>query len=493
MPTAPHPADHPPRDLAETTYDVVVVGAGPTGENVADHASRGGLSVVVVEVELAGGECSYWACIPSKALLRPVQALDAARSVAGSSAAVTGELDVDAVLARRDSFTHDYDDSSQVDWLEDTGIALVRGTGRLVGERQVEVTGPAGDTVELTARHAVVLCTGSAAALPPVDGLDAVDPWTSRDATGAKSAPRTLAVLGGGVVGVEMATAWRALGTQQVTVLQRGDRLLPTYEPEVGERLAAALRERGVDVRLRTEVTRAERTADGQVRLTTGDGVVEADEVLVAAGRRPRTDGLGLEVVGLGPGYLQTDDSLRVTGVDGGWLYAAGDCTGRALLTHQGKYQARVCGEAIAARAAGDPAADAQVPWTRFSATADHRAVPQVVFSQPQVASVGLTEARARERGLEVVTATYELGQIAGAALAADGYSGWAKLVVDAQRRTVVGATFLGPDVAELLHSATVAIVGEVPLDRLWHAVPAFPTISEVWLRLLDQLPRDAG
>ena len=490
MPTAPHPADHPPRDLAETTYDVVVVGAGPTGENVADYASRGGLSVVVVEAELAGGECSYWACIPSKALLRPVQALDAARSVAGASSAVTGGLDVDAALARRDSFTHGYDDGSQVGWLEDTGIALVRGTGRLVGERQVEVTGPAGDTVVLTARHAVVLCTGSAAALPPVDGLAAVDPWTSRDATSARSAPHRLAVLGGGVVGVEMATAWRGPGSEQVVVLQRGERLLPAYEPEVGERLAAALRDRGVEVRLRTEVTAAERTGDGRVRLTTGDGVVEADEVLVATGRRPRVDGLGLDVVGLEPGYLQTDDSMRVTAVDGGWLYAAGDVTGRVLLTHQGKYQARVCGEAIAARAAGDPAADAHVPWTRYSATADHRAVPQVVFSQPQVASVGLTEAAARERGLEVVTATYELGQIAGAALAADGYEGWAKLVVDAQRRTVVGATFLGPDVAELLHSATVAVVGEVPLDRLWHAVPAFPTISEVWLRLLDELPR---
>jgi len=491
VPTTPHPADHPPRDLQETTYDVVVLGGGSTGENVADYAHRGGLSVLVVEAELVGGDCSYWACMPSKALLRPVQALDAARSVGGAAAAVTGELDVDAVLARRDSFTSHYQDDSQVDWLEDTGITLVRGTGRIVGERRVEVTGPEGDTVAVTARHAVVVCTGTAPALPPVEGLDAVGAWTSRDATSAKAAPRRLAVLGGGVVGVEMATAWSALGSEQVIVLQRGERLLPAYEPEVGDRLAEALRARGIEVRLSTEVTRAERDGDRPVRLTTADGVVEADEVLVGVGRRPRTDGLGLESLGLEPGYLETDDSMRVTGVEAGWLYAAGDATGRALLTHQGKYQARVCGETIAARAAGDAAADAHAPWTRFSATADHRAVPQVVFSAPQVASVGLTEAQATERGLEVVTATYELGQIAGAALAADGYSGWAKLVVDAQRRTVVGATFLGPDVAELLHSATIAVVGEVPLDRLWHAVPAYPTISEIWLRLLDELPRD--
>ena len=489
MATTPHPTDHPPRELEGTEYDVVVLGGGSTGENVADYAHRGGLSVIVVEPELVGGDCSYWACMPSKALLRPVQALEAARSVAGARQAVTGELDADAVLARRDSFTSDYDDAGQVSWLADSGLAFVRGAGRLVGDRRVEVTGPDGDTVELTARHAVVLCTGTAAALPPVDGLDAVGAWTSRDATSAKVAPRRLAILGGGVVGVEMATAWKALGAEQVTVLQRGDRLLSGTEPEVGERIAAALRERGVDVRLDVEVTAARREGDGPVRLTAGEDEIEADEVLVATGRRPRTDELGLETVGLEPGgYVETDDAMQVSGVEGGWLYAAGDCTGRALLTHQGKYQARVCGTVIAARAKGEPAEPA--PWSPYAATADAAAVPQVVFSEPQVASVGLTEAQARDKGLEVVTSEYELGQIGGAALIADDYSGWAKLVVDGQRKVVVGATFLGPDVAELLHSATVAVVGEVPLDRLWHAVPSYPTLSEIWLRLLDQLDR---
>ncbi len=506
----PQPADSRPREPAPTEYDVVVVGAGPTGENVADYCRRGGLTVAVVESELVGGECSYWACIPSKALLRPIEALDAARRVEGARQAVSGELDVAAVLARRDSFTGGFEDAGQVSWLESTGSALVRGTGRLAGERRVEVEEPDGERVVLTARTAVVVCTGSAAALPPVEGLDRVEPWTSREATSAKEAPRRLAVLGGGVVGVEMATAWRALGSEQMTVLQRGPRLLPGYEPEVGERIAAALRERGVDVRLGAQVSAASREADGTVRLRVAervgahevradevradevraDEVLEADELLVAAGRRPRTDDLGLETVGLEPGaYLETDDSLRVTGVPGGWLYAAGDCTGRALLTHQGKYQARVCGAALVARAAGRPEADDPAPWSPYAATADSRAVPQVVFSSPQVASVGLVEAAARERGLRVVTSTYELGQVAGAALLADGYSGWAKLVVDADRQVVVGATFLGEDVAELLHSATVAVAGEVPLRRLWHAVPAFPTMSEVWFRLLDALP----
>ena len=490
MAVRPHPTDHPPRTLGTTEYDVVVIGAGPTGENVADSVRRGGLTVAVVEAELVGGECSYWACIPSKALLRPVEALDAARRVEGARQAVTGSLDVDAVLARRDAFTGGLDDGGQVSWLESTGSALVRGTGRLAGERRVEVEGPEGDRITLTARTAVVVCTGSAAKLPPLDGLAEVAPWTSRDATSAKSAPRRLAVLGGGVVGVEMATAWRALGSEQVVLLQRGQRLLPGYEPEVSERIAAALRERGVDVRLGAEVTGASRSGDGPVRVEIGGEALEVDELLVAVGRSPRTDDLGLETVGLAAGeYLTTDDSLRVPGVAGGWLYAAGDCTGRALLTHQGKYQARICGAAITARAAGLPEAADPAPWSPYAATADVRAVPQVVFSSPQVASVGLTEAVARERGLRVVTSEYELGSVAGAALLADGYSGWAKLVVDADRQLVVGATFLGEDVAELLHSATVAVAGEVPVARLWHAVPAFPTMSEVWLRLLDALP----
>ena len=491
MPADPHPTDHPPRELAETEYDVIVLGGGSTGENVADYAHRGGLSVVVVEAELVGGDCSYWACMPSKALLRSGEALDAARAVAGAREAVTGQLDASAVLARRNSFTSDWSDEGQVQWLQTTGLPLVRGTGRLVAPRRVEVTGPEGDTVTLVARQAVVVATGSKAALPPIDGLAEAAPWTSRDATSAQQVPASLVILGGGVIAVEMATAYHFLGTQQITLLERAPRLLGKSEPEAGTRLAAALAERGVDVRTGVQATAVHRGSNGRVTVTTGDGSqVQADEVLVALGRSPRSDDLGLEAVGLTPGtYLSTDDSMLVEGVDGGWLYACGDANGRVLLTHQGKYQARACGMAIAARARGEQVQPAA--WSRYAATADHRSVPQVVFTDPQVASVGLTEAEAREQGFDVRVVEYELGSIAGASLRADGYSGWAKLVVDAGTRTLVGVTFLGSDVAELIHSATVAVGGEVPVDRLWHAVPSYPTISEVWIRLLDLLFRE--
>jgi len=472
-----HPGhDHRPQELTETTYDVIVLGAGSTGENVADYAQRGGLTAVLVESELVGGECSYWACMPSKALLRPVEARSDAQAVAGSREAVTGELDVEAVFARRDSFTSSWRDDGQASWVDGAGMALARGQGRLTGVRTVEVDG-----VTLTARHAVVVCTGSTAALPPIEGLADSRPWTGREATSASAVPVRLAVMGGGVVGVEMATAWRALGAQ-VTVIERSDRVLANYEPEVGTRVTKILRDSGVEVRVGVSVTKVAR--DGQVVVTLDDGsTVEADELLVAVGRKAATADLGLSSVGLEPGsWLTVDDTMLVEGFD--WLYAAGDVNARALLTHMGKYQARVAGTVIAARAQGRALTGA---WTQHAATADHAVVPQVVFTNPPVASVGLTEAVARKQGLSVTTVSYDIGSTAGGALYADGNPGWAQLVVSGDR--LVGATFFGPGVSEMVHAAAVAIVGEVPLQRLWHAVPSYPTMSEVWLRLLDQLP----
>ncbi len=464
-------------------YDVVVIGAGSTGENVADRAVKGGLSAVVVEAELVGGDCSYWACMPSKALLRPGHALAAALRVAGARQAASGPLDVAAVLDRRDRFAGGWEDDGQVAWLEGARIGLVRGHGRLAGERLVEVEDAHG-TRSLTARQAVVIATGSLPALPPVSGLADVHPWTTKDATAAKELPRRLVVLGGGVAGCELSQAWASLGSA-VTVLEMADRLLPTYEPVAGQLLAEAMAERGIDARLGVTVTGAGRRLDGTVAVELDNGTeLEADELLVAAGRRARTQDLGLESVGLEPGsWLTVDDTMAVVGMPGGWLYAAGDVNHRVLLTHQGKYQARICGDAIVARAAGrlDPA-----PWGPHAATADHRAVPQVVFTDPEVAAVGLSEGEARSAGVRVRVVDYPLGQVAGAALHADGYRGHARLVVDEDRRVVVGATFVGPDAGELLHAATVAVVGEVPLERLWHAVPSYPTISEIWLRLLE-------
>jgi dihydrolipoamide dehydrogenase len=473
--------------MAKDTYDLIVIGAGTTGENVAARAAAGGLSAVAVEAELVGGDCSYWACVPSKALLRPPEALEAARSVEGARQAVTGLLDVDAVLGRRDAFTGHWDDSGQVQWLQGASVDLVRGHGRLVGERRVDVNTPEGEMVTLTARHAVALCTGSEAAIPPIPGLAEARPWTPREATSAKRVPDHLVIIGGGVAGCELATAFRAFGAE-VSVLEVLPRLLGTFEPFVGEWIAKAFTERGINVRTGIEVSQVHRDGgEGPVTLTLSDGsTLTADQILVAAGRKPRTEDLGLETIGLTPGtWLEVDDTVRVKGVEGGWLYAGGDLNHRALLTHMGKYQARACGDVIAARARGAPVTN-PAPWSRYTATADHWAIPQVAFTEPQVAAVGRTQAQGREAGLEVKVVDYPMGNVAGAALYADGYTGHAQLVVDERRRVVVGATFLGPVAGELVHSATIAVVGEVPLDRLWHAVPSFPTISEVWLRLLE-------
>ncbi|MEV7600847.1 NAD(P)/FAD-dependent oxidoreductase [Kitasatospora sp. NPDC089797] len=469
-------------------YDVIVLGAGPTGENVADRTVAAGLRTVIVEAELVGGECSYWACMPSKALLRPAAALTDARTVAGAREAVGGaRLDAAAVLARRDSFASDWKDDGQVQWLRDSGIELVRGHGRLAGVRTVTVEAEDGSERVLTARHAVAVCTGSRPVLPAdVPGLAEAHPWTNREATSAKTVPGRLAVVGGGVVGVEMATAWRALGSE-VVLLVRGDALLPRLEPFAGELVAEALREAGVDLRFGTEVTAVERTGGaGPVALTLGDGGrLTVDEVLYATGRAPRTADIGLEQVGLRPGgWLDVDDSCTVRGVDGEWLYAAGDVNHRALLTHQGKYQARITGAVIAARAQGRALDTSR--WGAHSASADLAGAPQVVFTQPEVAAVGVTLAEAERLGLRVAHVDHEIGNVAGASLYADGYRGRARVVFDLDREVIVGACLVGPAVAELLHSATVAVVGEVPIDRLWHAVPAYPTISEVWLRLLE-------
>ena len=453
--------------MADDSYDVIVIGAGPTGENAADRAVRGGLSAVIVESELVGGECSYWACMPSKALLRPAGVVAEAAAVRG----VTGaRLDPPEVLARRNAFAHDWSDDGQVQWLKSAKVSLVRGHGRLTGERRVSV----GDRT-LTARHAVVIATGTNAFVSRT--LADVGAWTSREATSAKEVPARLAIVGGGVVGCEMAAAWSALGSR-VTLVSRGGLLdrLPAF---AGELVAAGLREAGVDVRTGVNVGFATR-ADGPVTLTLDDGTaVEADEVLAALGRTPKTADLGLSSVGLKDGaWLSVDDTLRVTDVAGGWLYACGDVNHLALLTHMGKYQARVCGDAIAARAAGREPSVHDI--------ASKASVPQVIFTVPEVAAVGLTAEQATAAGMRVRVIEYEIGNVAGARLFADDYQGRAQMVVDEDRRVIVGLALAGPGVGEMIHAATIAVVGAVPLDRLWHAVPAYPTMSELWLRLLE-------
>jgi dihydrolipoamide dehydrogenase len=458
------------------SYDVIVLGAGPVGENVADRAVRGGLTAAIVESELVGGECSYWACMPSKALLRPVAAVAEARALDSVTGAA---LDPPAVLKRRDSFASHWKDDGQVKWLNGAHIDLVRGHGRLSGERRVTVNG-----AELTARQAVVIATGSDAVIPPP--LRDVSPWTSREATSAHTVPETLAIVGGGVVGCEMAAAWQALGSR-VTLISRG-RLLERLPSFAGDLVADGLRDAGVDIRLGTSVSSATRsgaTRSGHVTLVLDDGTtVTAAEVLAAAGRAPRTGDIGLDTVGLEPGsWLDVDDTLLISQTDSPdslapWLYACGDVNHLALLTHMGKYQARICGDAIAARAQGVS------PAVRDSAS--RTAVPQVIFTQPEVAAVGLTPGQATSAGIATRVVEYDLGNVAGAALFADGYAGHAQMVVDTDRRVIVGVTLAGPGVGELIHAATVAVASQVPLDTLWHAVPSYPTVSELWLRLLE-------
>jgi len=472
--------------ITTAEYDVIVIGAGAVGENVADRAVQGGMSTVIVEAELVGGECSYWACMPSKGLLRAGAALRAAKDVRGAAQSVTGGVDPAEAFARRNAITHDWNDDSQAEWLQGAHIDLVRGHARFTGPKTLRVESSDGTVTRLTARHAVVVSTGSATLMPDVLGLADVHPWGSRDATSAQHAPGSLAILGGGVVACEMATAYASFGTQ-VTMVVRGSSLLQGQEPFAGELVQASLEKAGVSIRFGAEATSASRS-DAGVELHLNDGAsLRADEVLVAIGRTPRTEDLGLENLGLTPGdWLDVDDTMRVRGYD--WLYAVGDVNHRVLLTHQGKYQARAAGDVIAARAKGEPVDDA--PWGKHVATADHEAVPQVTFTDPEVASAGLTAAAAEKAGYRTKVVDYDLSWIAGASAHADHYEGKARAIIDEDRQVIIGVTFVGPDVAEMITAATIAIVGQVPIDRLWHAVPAYPTLSEVWLRFLETYGR---
>ena len=470
------------------SYDVIVIGAGPVGENVADRAAQGGLKVAIVENELVGGECSFWACMPSKALLRSGIAMRAAQHVSGSAQAVTGGIGVQQVLDRRNYIVGNWSDTGGVGWLEGAGIALERGRGEITGVKHVKVVSNDGSTKELTAKHAVVVSTGSDPMIPDIPGFNDVKAWTSREATSAQKVPESLVIVGGGVVACEMATAWRTLGSK-VTLTSRG-KLLSTLEPFAGEMVAGALKELGVDVRLGISPVSASRSGDVTVEFN-DKSTVTASELLIATGRTPRTKKIGLESIGLKDTWISVDETLLVkhdTNKTDPWLYATGDINHRALLTHQGKYQGRAAGDVIVARAKGLQLSTE--PWGWHVATADIQSVPQVIFTDPEVAAVGLSEREAKKRGYKVRAVEYDIGNVAGAYLHADEYKGKAKAVVDEERKVLLGVTFVGPDVSELLQSATIAVVGEVPLQRLWHAVPAYPTISEIWLRLLETYGR---
>jgi pyruvate/2-oxoglutarate dehydrogenase complex dihydrolipoamide dehydrogenase (E3) component len=471
----------------EAVFDVIVIGAGPVGETAAARVVRNGLTAAVVERRLAGGECQHYGCVPSKALLWPMELAAEVGRMPGLE--LRGPIDPAPVLERRDRFVDHQDDAPQVRAIESFPATFYRGEGRLAGPSKVEVAGPNGGTQTLAARHAVVIATGSDPWIPGVPGLREAHPWTNREATDVHRVPKRLVVLGGGPVGCEMSQALHSLGAEEVTILTDTDRLLPRHEPFAGELVEKSFRESGIDVRLGQLASRVERPVQGgPVTVYTNDGGrIDADEILVATGRRANTGDIGLGTVmpeSDGPvpeGPIQVDSSMRATGVPGGWLYAIGDANGRNLLTHMGKYQARVCADVIAARAKGQPE-----DGLALHDLADDLGAPQAIFTDPQVCAAGRTEAMARADGFTVRTVEYDVAAVEGAAIQFDGYNGRVKAVVDEDRRVLLGLTLVGPAVVDHLHAATIAVTAKVPVDQLWHAVPVFPTVSEFWLRLME-------
>jgi pyruvate/2-oxoglutarate dehydrogenase complex dihydrolipoamide dehydrogenase (E3) component len=447
-------------------FDAIVIGTGPAGEHCLGRLSDSGLKIAAVERELVAGECSYWACMPSKTLLRPGDVIAEAQRAPGAAEAISGDLDVPAALGWRDFMISDLDDTEHAAWVQEKGT-LLRGAAKLAGPGKIEVDG------EVHESERIVIATGSGPKFPPIDGLTELDGvWTNREATNVKEIPGRLLILGGGPVGCELAQAFARMGSS-VVIVEGADHLLPKLPAAAGAAVGECLEAEGIELRLGNHASAAERHGDKFRLVFDGADNAEGDKLLVATGRKARIEDLGLETVGIeADGPIQVDETMLAEGTT--WLYAVGDVNGRSLLTHMGKHQGRVAADRIGGR---------DVACTK----ADGPLAPRVIFTEPQVAAVGHTLASAREDGLNVRAVDHPIGSVAGGSFVGKGAPGLVRLVVDEDRRVLVGATFTGVDVAEFVHAATIAVVGEVPLDRLWASVPSFPTRSEVWLRLLEK------
>jgi pyruvate/2-oxoglutarate dehydrogenase complex dihydrolipoamide dehydrogenase (E3) component len=493
-----HPESLHPSSLTKQIYDVIVIGGGPTGETTASTTAAAGLSTLLVESELVGGECPYWACVPSKALLRPREALLAAAGVGGAREKVGSEaevkVDLEGAWDRRDSFTKRWDDGANVKMMEGAKVDVVRGFGGLVGERKVGVRAweqgkgayvGQEEGIVVEAKMAVVVATGSMPVVPKVEGLEVAGYWTPREAVSAREVPEHLIVLGAGAVGVEMATAYAGFGGKVTLVSHSG--VLPRVCEEARRRVEAGLKSLGVDVK--TGGAKHVKRENGKVTLTlANDDLVSGTEILVAVGRKARTVGMDLDKVGAPSegSWIPVDESCCALSVKEGWLYAAGDPNGVSLTTHMGRYQAIITANSIIAKSKGTYDEDiTKGRFSRISRKPTVDVVPQVVFSDPQVAWVGLSASAAQEKKLDIRTVEAKMAG-PGTFLHTEDYDGWAQWVVEKGTGRIVGAVFVGRDVADLLHASTVAVTAGLSWKSMFHAVPSFPTVSETYHNLVE-------